>query len=252
MRKAKLIASLSLLPTIAIAPAFLSSCSKVNGSYTIMNIPNLCVLKAPTSVESPDVLVASNIFIYGPNKNVETIVAGECTATVGGTNADYIKTGSVKFVQNDDGKSVNIYATVNSNWTGESGETLPNIYFNVQFILHSGMPIHWQINATIIHDYLIKPTKKTWLIDASAGAEQVFYVTDGISSEFQVSGFTWSVQTELGFESYFSFDTTTPNKLKINSSIQTLLGTSGDETEINVIATKGSYTITKSVIVVAK
>ena len=204
MKKAKLIASLSLLPTLAIAPIFISSCSQ-SGSYTIMNVDSPCVISAAKNQTTDLKLVTKEpIYIYGPDHKVVPIVASKSKVTIGGTYADCITNAEIKQYNE---QSVNITVSITDKWIGQTmGDN--DIYLDVEFALSTKTPIQWRIFIKIIPQYFIKGVGD--LIRITPGTEYsqaLCLIENELQPEPEIPADSWKVITKSGFEDSIHFKT---------------------------------------------
>ena len=215
MKKAKLIACLSILSASAVTPAFLSSCSKTK-TYTIMNWTATTYVAAAANIQEYDVALCNDIFVVDPNHKVVSIDTTKSTYSVEAPK-DLIT--DVQIVSNAKNGTIGVLAKVNG-WNGEpiiEGA----IVLKLKLVLENGNSIECKTNILLRHDYIITPNFPYWLVKGAGDSNQ-FQIKDGLDAEQPTTGFTWKI-TEVPSEhaNDVAFDNSTPGLLKYNATAPT-------------------------------
>ena len=234
MKKAKLIACLSLIPAVATASIFLSSCSGTK-TYTIANLANTTYVAAAANTAEAEVTLCNDIYVVDPDHQTASINISKSTCNVEGPQKDLIS--NCHFVKNATNNSIGVLAEVN-NWNGVKLE-VGSIVLKLELVLDNGTPIDCKTNIILKHDYWISP-REPWIITASGNTKQ-FQLMEGFLPAKDTGTITWSVYN-VPSGSNFSFS---------NNGLLTFNGsTIPHNKEITINATLTEYSIEQNIWIV--
>ena len=234
MRKAKLIACLSLLPVVSTAGAILSSCSN-SGTYTIMNLSDITYVNAAQNEENENVTLCNSVYIFKPDHTTAVIDADNSKCTIDGPKSSLIS--QAQIVKNAANNSISVLAKV-SNWDGST--FVPgDLVLKLELKLQDGTPIECKTNIVLRHAYWIFPALPVWNITALPASLQL-QLREGLNIT-PVTNVTGKIAyTPSGHENDLEFDTSTSGLLKYKAA-----AIPQSPYAIIVTATKDDYLVEK-------
>ena len=188
MRKAKLIACLSLLPVVSTTPFISSSCSNTT-SYTVMDLPSISYVPVPLNSTGENVTLCNGLYVNDNNHQPISIDETKSTYTLDGADKDLIS--DVQIVKNTRNDTINVLAK--AKWDGKD-IAIGNIVLNLELVLTNGTPIDCKTNIILRHDYWIDADYPVlWEIKSGVIGLNQFYLREGFDVTPITSGITWKV-----------------------------------------------------------
>ena len=238
MKKAKLIACLSLSPLGVIAPTILSACSNTS-SYRIMNLANVTDVAIPATDKDESVTLVDNVYIINPNHEAASINIESSTISLDGAKSNLIT--STPTFKKGSNNAISIVST--AKWDGtdiDSGD----IVLNLELHLDNGPVITCKTNIVFKHDYWIDPQSPLWNITSSSDSKQ-FTLKEGFDKTSK-TGFTWEVaEVPTKYKDNFTFSTSTEGLLLYSNT-----AAPSDSFKITITAKKDDYLIKNEIRIV--
>ena len=237
MKKAKLIACLSILPAFALTPAFLSSCSKTK-SYTIMNLTATTYVAAAQNKTGYNVTLCNNVFVVDPDHKVVSIDTKQSTYTI---EAPKNLITNVQIVPNAKNNTIGVFGKVNG-WDGQPTAE-GTIVLKLNLVLENGAEIECKTNILLRHDYRIYPFAPAWVMSTASDTTELSLI-EGFDTESPITeNVTWKVvSVPEEYEGKFAFNDQTKGILSFSGTTVPV-----DQPEIVISASIDDYVIEKSI-----